>query len=110
MSHDIHTGHPHVHSEHCGHTLIQHNDHLDYLHNGHLHSPHEEHYDEHVIAVNNQNPADCAPTDCACGHNECGHQTVPHGDHVDYLYEGQLHHPHGDQSDNHGPIEAVASS
>jgi hypothetical protein len=29
---------------------------------------------------------------------------VPHGDHQDYLYEGMLHHPHGDHCDNHGPV------
>jgi UDP-2,3-diacylglucosamine pyrophosphatase LpxH len=29
---------------------------------------------------------------------------VPHGDHVDYLVDGHLHHPHGNHCDNHGPI------
>lgn len=104
MSHNIHTDHPHVHGEHCGHTAIQHNDHIDYVHNGHLHALHGEHYDEHVIEVSAQNPADCAPTACDCGHADCGHETVPHGDHVDYLYEGQLHHRHGDHCDNHGQL------
>jgi len=109
MSHDVHTEHSHVHNEHCGHTAVQHNDHLDYLHDGHLHSPHEGHYDEHMIHVSSQNPDSCAPTNCTCGHNACGHETVPHGDHTDYLYEGQLHHRHGDHCDNHGPL-AIATS
>jgi hypothetical protein len=26
------------------------------------------------------------------------------GDHVDYLVNGHLHHPHGDHSDDHGPV------
>ncbi len=103
-NHAIHPEHPHVHNEHCGHTTIQHNGHIDYLHDGHLHSPHDDHYDEHVIAVSSQNPADCASIACACGHQDCGHETVPHGDHVDYLYEGQLHHRHGDHCDNHGSL------
>jgi UDP-2,3-diacylglucosamine pyrophosphatase LpxH len=30
---------------------------------------------------------------------------VPHGDHVDYLVSGHLHHPHGDHCDDHGPLE-----
>jgi hypothetical protein len=27
---------------------------------------------------------------------------MPHGDHVDYLVNGHLHHPHGDHCDDHG--------
>jgi hypothetical protein len=34
---------------------------------------------------------------------------VPHGDHVDYLVDGHLHHPHGDHCDNHGKVEVVKS-
>ena len=29
---------------------------------------------------------------------DCGHEAVPHGDHVDYIVEGRLHHPHGDHT------------
>jgi UDP-2,3-diacylglucosamine pyrophosphatase LpxH len=29
---------------------------------------------------------------------------VPHGDHVDYLVNGHLHHPHSDHCDDHGPV------
>jgi hypothetical protein len=109
MSHDVHTPHPHVHGQQCGHTAVQHGDHVDYLDDGHLHSFHEGHYDEHVIPVSDQNPASCSPASCDCGHDGCGHDTVPHGDHIDYLYEGHLHHPHGDHCDNHGPVTVVAS-
>jgi hypothetical protein len=30
---------------------------------------------------------------------------VPHGDHVDYLVDGHLHHVHNGHCDNHGPID-----
>jgi hypothetical protein len=29
---------------------------------------------------------------------------VPHGDHVCYLVNGHLHHPHGSHCDDHGPL------
>jgi hypothetical protein len=32
---------------------------------------------------------------------------VPHGNHVDYLVNGHLHHPHGGHCDDHGPVEVV---
>jgi UDP-2,3-diacylglucosamine pyrophosphatase LpxH len=35
---------------------------------------------------------------------------VPHGDHVDYLVGGHLHHPHGDHCDDHGPVRVVGSA
>jgi hypothetical protein len=104
MSHDVHAGHAHVHSEHCGHTRLRHNGHVDYLHDGHLHSAHDGHYVEHVLEVNATNPAACAPVNCPCNHEGCGHEQVPHGDHVDYLVNGRLHHRHGDHCDDHGPV------
>jgi hypothetical protein len=35
----------------------------------------------------------------------CGHEAVPHGDHVDYLVSGHLHHPHDGHCDDHGALE-----
>jgi hypothetical protein len=32
---------------------------------------------------------------------------VPHGDHVDYLVNDHLHHPHGDHCDDHGSVEVT---
>jgi hypothetical protein len=32
---------------------------------------------------------------------------VPHGDHVDYLVDGHLHHAHGDHCDDHGPVQVA---
>lgn len=32
---------------------------------------------------------------------------VPHGDHIDYIVDGRLHHPHGDHCDDHGPVEVI---
>ncbi|MFT3815835.1 MAG: hypothetical protein QM740_21125 [Acidovorax sp.] len=31
-----------------------------------------------------------------------GREPVPHGDDVDHLVNGHLHHPHGDHCDDHG--------
>ncbi|KTQ98036.1 hypothetical protein NS365_01375 [Aureimonas ureilytica] len=39
----------------------------------------------------------------------CGHTAVRHGDHVDYLHDGHLHHPHGDHVDEH-VIEVSATN
>jgi hypothetical protein len=35
---------------------------------------------------------------------------APHGDHVDYLVAGRLHHPHGDHCDDHGPLIVAAQA
>jgi hypothetical protein len=110
--HEIHANHPHQHGKKCGHTAIVHNGHTDYLHDGHLHSLHEGHVDEHGLDVNAKNPAECSKGhDCGAHGSEhkhgpnCGHETVPHGDHVDYLVNGHLHHPDGSHCDNHGTVQ-----
>lgn len=112
MSHQTHHDHAHQHGAGCGHTAIRHDGHVDYLHDGHLHSAHEGHYDEHAIAIDAANPAECTP-DHACGAHHaththgpnCGHEAVPHGDHTDYLVAGHLHHPHNGHCDHHGAVE-----
>jgi hypothetical protein len=112
MTHEIHEGsHEHRHGAGCGHTAVRHDDHVDYLHNGHLHHPHDEHVDEHVLAVDQAHPSghtDAVDCDPAHGHGDgCGHEAVPHGDHVDYLVAGRLHHPHDGHCDDHGPLAAA---
>ena len=114
MSHTTHDPHAHTHGPGCGHTAIKHEDHVDYLHDGCLHNLHDGHVDEHVIAVSDGNPAACTPSHACGGHDAvhrhgagCGHEAVPHGDHVDYLVNGRLHHEHGDHCDDHGPAEVV---
>jgi len=105
-----HPDHAHTHDATCGHTRIQHDDHVDYLHDGHLHSPHGDHYDEHCIAVSSTNPDGCAPYPTACAHVHgpgCGHEAIPHGDHVDYLVDGRLHHVHDGHCDDHGPVTVL---
>ena len=104
MTHSTHTGHDHTHGEHCGHTAIEHNGHIDYLHDGHLHNSHGDHYDEHALEVNAKNPDTCEPVKDAGAHQHNADEAVPHGDHVDYLHAGTLHHLHGDHCDNHGPV------
>jgi hypothetical protein len=90
---------------------IRHEDHVDYLHDGHLHHMHGDHVDEHVLAVGDPN-GDACQSGHACGGHEaahvhgpaCGHPRVPHGDHVDHLVGGHLHHVHAGHCDDHGPI------
>lgn len=85
---------PHAHGPSCGHLAVRHDGHVDYLHDGHLHHSHQvdgkaAHYDEHVIAVSDENSAGCTEQVEACceaGHwhgPDCGHPAVPHGDHCD---------------------------
>lgn len=109
-----HEGHTHRHGPGCGHTAIRHEGHIDYLHDGHLHHPAGEHVEEHRIEVSRRNPERCTPEQECAHHAEHGgahgrhhHPAIPHGDHVDYLHEGRLHHHHGDHCDDHGPVEVV---
>ncbi|HUC61849.1 MAG TPA: hypothetical protein VMF53_07820 [Alphaproteobacteria bacterium] len=106
-----HADHEHQHGPRCGHLAVRHGNHTDYLHDSHLHHPHADHVDEHVIAIDTANPDRCTP-DHDCGAHpvahvhgrDCGHPAIPHGDHVDYLVGGHLHHPHGGHCDDHGPV------
>ncbi|MDZ4660658.1 MAG: hypothetical protein SGJ18_03470 [Pseudomonadota bacterium] len=113
-NHSVHTNHSHVHGQNCVHTKVKHSGHVDFLHDGDLHSPHEGHVDEHSIEVSVTNPNECTPTHTCKGHDKnhqhgpgCGHETVPHGDHVDYLVDGHLHHSHGGHCDDHGKLDLV---
>ena len=106
-----HTHANHQHGPHCGHTAIQHGDHVDYLVDGVLHHPHGDHCDEHVIEVDNNHPNECNAKHQCDDHvhgPDCGHEAVKHGDHIDYIVDGRLHHQHGDHCDDHGPIEVLA--
>lgn len=112
--HHHHDDHSHQHGPACGHTAIKHGDHVDYLHDGHLHHQANGVVEEHALAVDQTNPANCTPTHECGAHTkdhihgpDCGHPAVPHGDHVDYLVDGHLHHPHGDHCDDHGPVTQV---
>jgi hypothetical protein len=45
----------------------------------------------------------CAGHDASHTHGpDCGHATAKHGDHIDYVVGGHLHHAHGDHCDDHG--------
>ncbi len=107
-----HDDHEHEHGEACGHTAVRHEGHVDYLHDGCMHHVRGDEVHEHRVAVTKRNPASCTPGHACASHDErhehgegCGHEAVPHGDHVDYLVEGHLHHPHGDHCDDHGALE-----
>jgi len=110
-----HEAHAHKHEPGCGHVRVRHDGHVDYLHDGHMHNLHDGHVDEHQVAVGAGNPADCASGHACTAHAAdhthgagCGHEAVPHGDHLDYLVSGHLHHSHGTHCDNHGRVEVVA--
>jgi hypothetical protein len=110
-THTTHTAHTHRHGDGCGHTAIRHDGHTDYLHDGHLHHPHDGHVDEHTLAAGGDNPTACTPDHSCGGHDGrhqhgtgCGHETIPHGDHTDYLVKNHLHHPHGGHCDDHGAV------
>lgn len=114
MSHHHHDGHAHEHGEGCGHVGVKHEGHVDYLHDGHMHHKCEHGVEEHTLSVSATNPSDCTPSH-ACGAHDaahrhgpsCGHTAVPHGDHVDYLVNGHLHHPHDSHCDDHGALETT---
>jgi hypothetical protein len=105
-SENHHAGHAHKHGKDCGHTGVSHNGHTDYLHDGHMHHMHEGHIDEHVVDVSATTPVRCTPgTQCDHEHGpNCGHDTIPHGDHSDYIVHGRMHHPHDGHCDDHGPV------
>lgn len=105
MSQATHANHPHVHDAECGHTRIMHEGHTDYLHEGHLHCEQGGTYEEHVIGISEENPERCDPMQCSGDHQ--GQETLPHGDHTDYLVFGRLHHPHGDHCDDHGRVTTM---
>jgi hypothetical protein len=113
MSHETHPDHDHVHGPDCGHLAVRHGDHVDYLHDGHLHRGHDGHVDECRLEVGGDNPASCTPSHAcgahAAGHVHgpgCGHAAIPHGDHLDYVVDNHLHHPHDGHCDDHGALTA----
>jgi hypothetical protein len=114
-THTRHEGHSHTHGPKCGHKAVKHDGHIDYLHDGHLHNIHGDHVDEHRIEVGPSNPDRCTPTHRCSAHEaghvhgpNCGHEAVPHGDHMDYLVEDHLHHPHDGHCDEHGKLMRAA--
>lgn len=110
MTSTEHREHAHQHGPGCGHTAVQHQDHIDYVHEGHLHHQSGGKVHEHRLEVTDGDPLACTPGFHGTHESEhrhgpnCGHEAVPHGDHVDYIVEGRLHHSHGDHCDDHGRI------
>ncbi|MGZ4965214.1 MAG: hypothetical protein ACXWBP_00245 [Limisphaerales bacterium] len=99
----------HKHGPGCGHVAVEHHGHTDYLAGGHLQHVEGGKVTEHVLEVDREHPDRCThgakgdPKGHVHGPN-CGHQAVPHGDHVDYLVDGHLHHPHDGHCDDHGEL------
>lgn len=112
----VHQNHDHAHGVSCGHMAIEHEGHVDYLHDGHMHSEHGSHADEHAISVSSANPSSenlVAKVDHNNTHRHGSdgeaHMTVQHGDHIDYIHDGELHFSHGDHVDNHGTVKLITS-
>jgi hypothetical protein len=108
----VHRDHEHQHGPGCGHKAVKHNGHSDYLHDGHLHHVTAEGVVEHQIEASSLNPTGCTPKHNCDGHQKdhehgpaCSHPAVPHADHVDYLVNDHLHHPHDGHCDDHGKLE-----
>jgi hypothetical protein len=98
--------------DHSGSTAIRHGDHVDYLHDGEMHHAGADGVENHSIEVSATNPDECNEVESG-GHVHnatCGHETVPHGDHTDYLVDGRLQHQHGDHADDHGPVDVVQTA
>ena len=113
--HETHHIHPHTHGPGCGHPIVSHEGHQDYAHDGHLHHAHDGHVDEHAIQVSQANPDVCTPAHACSRHAVdhehgvgCGHQALPHGEHVDFVVDGHLHHPCSGHCDDHGPGDCPA--
>ena len=114
MGDATHSNHDHTHGERCGHTAIRHEGHIDYMHDGHLHHHEEGKVTEHSLSITARNAESCTPSHTCGGHDKghvhspsCGHERIPHGDHVDYLVRGHLHHPHDAHCDDHGTVQVV---
>jgi hypothetical protein len=92
----------HKHAADCGHEMVQHDNHKDYKHDGEYHHVQKD----GTVAVHGSdadNTRKIAAADHPHNHNEnCGHEKVVHGDHVDYVHDGEYHHQHNDHVDQHG--------
>src|SRR3984893_13898091 len=104
-----HPDHVHQHGPNCGHTAIRHDAHVDFMTaictacTGIM-----------LTSISSRSeprtPVHCTPEIRCSGHEHgpnCGHEAIPHGDHLDYLVNGRLHHTHGDHCDDHGPVQLV---
>jgi hypothetical protein len=93
----------HQHGPECGHQKVSHENHTDYLNEDGLLDCAEG---PHPVAVSDKNPDRCKPMQSSMHVHAtgCGHEKVKHGDHIDFLVDGRLEHPHGDHNDDHGRI------
>jgi hypothetical protein len=68
--------------------------------------------DHRSVDVSDRNPHECTDGH-DCEHHDaehehgpgCGHEPVVHGDHVDYVVAGHLHHQHDGHCDHHGEAD-----
>ena len=111
----IHADHPGVHTTRDGHIATSHDGHVDHLHDGHLHHVHGDHVDEHVLQISENNPSaeeivrPSKHKEHVHSVDDEDHPRIQHGDHFDFLHDGELHFVHGDHIDNHGAVKIVKS-
>ena len=67
-----------------------------------------------TVKISDHNPEKCTPGHSCKGHEKahthgpnCGHEAVTHGNHIDYLVDGHLHHAHQGHCDDHGNAKAA---
>ena len=109
------TNQMHVHGPGCGHIAIQHKNDVDYstaaacntLRAGTLMSTWSK-LARPILTGAIWKPSRFRTQCGASTWSSCGDEAVPHGDHVDYLVDERLHHPHGDHCDDHGPLTVVS--
>jgi hypothetical protein len=109
--HKSHQRQLHTHGPGCGHATIDHKEHRDYVLEGRLDCITADRIEAHSLDVSDANPAACTPAHACGGHPadhihgpDCKHLAIPHGDHVDYVVDGHLHHPCAKHCDDHGPV------
>jgi hypothetical protein len=110
--HKSHQGELHTHGPGCGHVTISHRGHEDYVRDGQLDHVQRKAVLPHTLEVDDAHPAACTPAHACGGHAAghqhgltCGHVPIPHGDHLDFVVDGHLHHPCVGHCDDHGPVK-----
>jgi hypothetical protein len=91
----------HKHGENCGHAAIKHSDHVDYMHDNHFHNTAANgKVVEHKVRVAASKEHTKASAENGHTHGvNCGHERIEHGDHSDYVVDGNVHHVDGDHCD-----------
>ncbi len=101
-NHDFTEHKEHAHAKKCGHESIKHGDHTDYVHDGQYHQV----MNNGKVAIHGttkDGKGKLASSKHAHQHKQsCGHEKIKHGNHVDYIHDGEYHREHKGHVDLHG--------